>query len=210
MTLNNLGNIPFRLSVLDAVYPDHKSIAAKGKRLEDAGEIIRLKRGMYVVAPDVSGIRLNDFLIANHLYGPSYVSMQTALRYYGLTPEHVTETISLTTGTSRNFTNSIGRFRYIHCCDSYFPIGITSITENNVTSLIATPEKALCDLITYTPNLNLRYRNEIRNYLEEDLRIDIDDLKGFDINILRECTEKGKKTKMISQLIRIIEDERNV
>jgi predicted transcriptional regulator of viral defense system len=57
--------------------------------LEQTGKIIRLKRGMYVVSPKVTRQLLSVELIANHIYGPSYVSMESALRYYGLIPEQV-------------------------------------------------------------------------------------------------------------------------
>lgn len=210
MTLRNLGNIPFRLSVLGAVFPENKAMPAKAKRLEDEGDIIRLKRGLYVVSPEISDTKIDEYLIANHLYGPSYVSMQTALRYHGLIPERVDETLSMTVGISKTFLNKIGRFRYVHCPDEYFSIGITSVTDGSVSFLVATPEKALCDLIAYTPNLNLRYSAEIREYIEENLRIDLDDIKGFNLEILRECALVGKKKKMISKLIDIIENERNV
>lgn len=210
MTVKDLGNIPFRLSVLGAVFPDNRALAAKAKRLEDAGEIIRLKRGMYVTSPSISGVRLNEFLIANHLHGPSYVSMQSALRYYGLIPETVTETISLTPGLAKVFTNDVGLFRYVHCPNAYFSVGIRSVAEGNAVFMMASPEKALCDLMIFTPHLNLRYNAEIRTYLEEDLRIDLDDLREFNTDILKECAELGKKRTMVKQLIRIIEDERNI
>ena len=164
---------------------------------------------MYVVAPKVSGVRLNEFLIANHLHGPSYVSTYTALRYYGLIPENVQETISVTIGIAKSYVNSIGTFRYVHCSRDYYHIGIRSVFENDIRFLIASPEKALCDLIIFTSNLNLRYKDEVKRYLESDMRIEIDEIKNFDLDILRECAEFGKKKKMITQIIKIIEDERN-
>lgn len=208
--LKDLGNIPFSLSVLQSVFPRNIAIAAKAKRLEDAGNIIRLKPGLYVTSPQESGIRLSEFLVANHIHGPSYVSMQTALRFYGLIPENVVEIISMTPARAKNYANKVGKFRYIHCDDSYFPIGITSLTEGMASFMIATPEKALCDTISYTPHLNLRYISEIREYIESDLRIDFADLLHFNVEIMTECAESGKKKRMINQLIKIIENERNV
>jgi len=61
----------------------------KISELEKSGKIIRLKKGIYVVSPKESGKLLSMELIVNHLYGPSYVSMESALRYYGLIPESV-------------------------------------------------------------------------------------------------------------------------
>ena len=56
------------------------------EQLEMADEIIRLKRNLYVVNPEETGVKLSMGLMANHLLAPSYVSMSTALRYYGLIP----------------------------------------------------------------------------------------------------------------------------
>lgn len=210
MTLKDIGNIPFRLSVLQSVFPDNIAIAAKAKRLEDGGNIIRLKPGLYVTDSTVSGKVVNEYIVANHLHGPSYVSMQTALRFYGLIPEHVVEIISMTSKGAKIFTNKVGHFRYIHCQDSYFQVGITSIIESDVSFMIATPEKALCDLLIYTPNLNLRYISELKVYLEENMRMDMQDVFRMDTAIIRECANAGRKKVMLNQLIKLIENERNV
>lgn len=211
MELKDLRNIPFRLSVLEAVFPEISEMSWKAKRLEHDGEIIRLKRGMFVVAPQVSGVRINDFLLANHISGPSYVSMHTALRYYGLIPEVVYCICSVSAGPSKTFTNPFGKFKYIHSSNSeYFSIGIRSVVDGDATFLIASPEKALCDLLVFTPNLNLRYTEEVKAWLEEDMRFDMEDLVKFDIEILRRCIAIGRKKKMINQIIKIIEDERHV
>lgn len=210
MTLKDFRNIPFRLSALDSVYPGISEMTWKAKRLEEKNEITRLKRGLYVVAPEISGVRINDFLLANHIYGPSYVSMESALRYYGLIPEAVFSTLSVTVGNSTTFTNRFGTFKYIHCSDRYFPIGIRTITEDDASFLIASPEKALCDLIVFTPNVNLRYINEVKRWLDEQLRFDTEELMNFDTDILRKCAKDGKKKTMINQIIKIIENERNI
>lgn len=210
MELRDFRNIPFGISGLHSVYPGNKAVVAKANRLENSGEIIRLKRGMYVLNPKFSGERINEFLIANHLYGPSYVSRQSALRYYGLIPERVYEITSMTSGLAKSFSNSISNFSYTHCSPSYFSIGLTIIEEEGVRFLIATPEKALCDLMIYTPYLNLRYTSEIYKYLEEDIRFDMDELRNFNPEIIKQCGEKGKKKNMIDKLLTIFENERNI
>lgn len=210
MQLKDLGNIPFRLSVLEAVFPDIKDLSWKAKRLERDGAIRRLKRGMFVVTPEVSGMRINDFLLANHIYGPSYVSMQTALRYYGLIPESVFRVISLTVGYANQFSNCFGEFDYVHCPSDYFSIGIRRVAEGDANFLIASPEKALCDIAVFTPNLNLRYSEEVRRWLEEDMRIELADLQNLDLSIFQQCAQLGRKPKMINQIIKLIENERNV
>ncbi|MCH5345902.1 MAG: hypothetical protein J1E63_02260 [Muribaculaceae bacterium] len=210
MKLSDFRNIPFNVSLLDSVFPANKALVAKANRLEQSGDIIRLKRGLYVVSPRISGKKISNFLLANHLYGPSYVSMQSALRFYGLIPERVYEITSMTTALSKSFTNKIAFFSYTHCPDEYFSLGVKSLKENGIYYLIATPEKALCDLMIYTPGLNLRYLKEIGSYLEDDIRFDISELSNFNLDLLRDIRDKGMKKQMITQLIKFIEDERNV
>ena len=77
------GIIPTRNASLQASYPTLKSFKDKVSDLEKQGEIIRLKRGVYVVSPAVTGKDISIELIANHRYGPSYLSLESALRYHG-------------------------------------------------------------------------------------------------------------------------------
>ena len=87
--LEQLGNIPVSAAALESLFPNIKGGNQKIRLLERDKQVIRLKRGLYVCSPDVTGIALSTELIANHLYTPSYVSMSSALRYYGLIPEEV-------------------------------------------------------------------------------------------------------------------------
>jgi len=82
--LKNIASVPVRSSVISSLYPDIKVKNMKIAALVKKGELIRLKKGMFVVSPELSGVPLSLELIANHLYNPSYVSMASALRYYGL------------------------------------------------------------------------------------------------------------------------------
>ena len=79
-SLLDFGIIPIDYTSLRSIYPAHKSLNDKISDLEKQGTIIRLKRGMYVVSPHVSKKIISTELIANHLYGLSYVSMESALR----------------------------------------------------------------------------------------------------------------------------------
>lgn len=204
LTLSEIGNIPVDFAVLKSMFPDYKSVHNKISELERSGELIRLKKGMYVISPEVSGRLLSMELIANHLYGPSYVSMESALRYYGLIPESVYTLQSITTKHSREFKNSLGKFEYIQCAKKYYPIGIRQEVKDDAVFLIASPEKALCDLIINTPNLNLRYQKEVSIYLEEDLRFDMEALYQMDLNIFEQCAQNGKKKTAITNIIKLI------
>lgn len=204
MTLSEIGNTPIDFAVLKSIFPDHKSIHNKVSELEKSGALIRLKKGMFVVSPNKSGKLLSLELIANHLYGPSYVSLQSALRYYGLIPESVYIVQSMTIKHSREFKNSLGRFNYTQCTKPYFSIGITQETNNNTTFLIARPEKALIDLIIHTPKLNLRFQKDILTYLEDDLRLNMEAFFKMDSQIFEQCLPVSKKKDIISNILKII------
>ena len=199
------GNVPISASVLETCFSGMVSPQKKIQALEKAGDLIRLKRGLYVVNPELSGKLICVQLCANHIYGPSYVSLHWALRWYGLIPERVFRLTSVTINPSKVFENTLGFFDYYKVNREYFAIGVRSISEDNVSYLMASPEKALCDLILYDSYLPARSVKGLMQYLEEDIRFDMDELKGFDVEIIRECAEKGNKKLILNNLIKIIE-----
>lgn len=203
--LSELGSTPINFAVLKSMFSDYKSVHNKISELEKSGKLIRLKKGMYVVSPIVSGKLLSEELIANHLYGPSYVSMEFALRYYGLIPESVYIIQSMTTKHFKEFKNSLGTFQYTQCSKEYFSIGIKQEIKELTSFLIACPEKALCDLIIHTPNLNLRFQKDILLYLEEDLRFDMEAFYQMDKSIFEQCIQVGRKKSTITNLLKLIQ-----
>lgn len=155
--LRQLGNIPVTASVLESLFPHIRGGSQKLRLLERDKQIIRLKKGLYVCNPEITGKTLSTELIANHLYAPSYVSMSSALRYYGLIPEVVYTKQSMTLKYAKNFDTPFGRFEYTHISKAAFSVGLTSIKKEDYAFVMATPEKALCDLIANSSKVNLRY-----------------------------------------------------
>lgn len=200
-----IGNTPLTFAEVASLFPDIKSKHDKISAMEKRGDLLRIKQGWYVAHPNITEQLFSEEVMANHLYGPSYISLQYALRFYGLIPERVFTVTSMTTRRSKMFHNSLSWYEYVHIDEKVFPIGIRAITAYDSTFLIASPEKALCDLISNISHLNLRYRDEILVWLEEDVRFDMDELFHFDTNIMREYAKVGPKKNMINQLIKIIE-----
>ena len=202
--LYQLDSTPFTLNVLAAIYPNCKQITDKARRLEQDGRIIRLKRGLYVRSAS-DGASPDSRLMANHIYGPSYVSCLSALRYYGLVPEHLFETESMCTKRSRSFDTPFGRFSYHSCSNPYFALGIRMQNEGSGQYLMASPEKALCDLMTITPGLVFQSVKELTAYLEKDLRMDTDAMKEFDTGLLEACRDAATvKPRNIAILIKLL------
>lgn len=202
--LEQLGNVPVTTSVLESLFPHIKGGNQKIRQLEHDKQIIRLKRGLYVCSPEITGKILSTELIANHLYTPSYVSMSSALRYFGLIPEAVYIKQSMTLKHTRNFDTPLGRYEYTHISKSAFPVGLTSIRKDDYAFVMATPEKALCDLIANSPQVNLRYLKDAEFYLEEDIRMELEDFKQMNAEIFEEYIKVGKKADSIRTLLKLL------
>ena len=202
--LIKLGNVPVQTGTVAACFDYLSSPSEKIRALERDEQLIRLKRGLYVVSKLVSGKDICVPLCANHIYGPSYVSEQWALRWYGLIPERVYTMTSVTIKRSRLFENKLGRFSYDQVKPAYFPIGIRSVEESGVCFLMARPEKALCDTILYDSYVPSQSVKSLWVYLEEDMRFDTDALADFDVSIIEACAATGMKANIFNNLLKII------
>ena len=202
--LIQFAGIPVSGAALKSCFSSLAHPEKKIQALEQSGELIRLKRNLYIVNRDLSGKPTDKGLCANHIYGPSYVSLHWALRYYGMIPERVYTITSATTKRSRTFQTPVGRFAYFQVPDKYFSIGIESKENGDVHYLMASREKALCDLIlhdNYVPNQSIK---SLIAYLEEDMRLDMDVVSELDTNIIEQCARIGRKTQIFEYLIKII------
>ena len=136
-------------------------------RLVKEGKLIPLTKGLYEDNRNASGLYL-----ANAIYGPSYVSFNCALAYYGLIPETVYEFTSATTEKKKKktFSNRFGTFFYRDIPLEAFPYGIDVIEENDYSFMIASKEKALCDKLYELPPV--KNQKELEELLFQDMRID--------------------------------------
>ena len=204
--LKNIGVIPVNTDILYSLYSDLNHPDKKLIELERKGLVIRVKKNLYVVSQKVHDQKISSELVANHLYRPSYVSLETALAFYGLIPERVYSVRSVCTKLHKKYDTPLGNFEFIKMPENYFSIGIRQeIVENQYAFLIATPTKAICDMIVATPNLRLQSVKAMQNYLTEDLRIDFDVLKTLDKEIVRQCIEVGRKKAELTMLSRLFE-----
>jgi predicted transcriptional regulator of viral defense system len=204
--LEQFGIVPVDSAVLITMLRGYKSPKDKIAAMEKSGGLIRLKKGLFVVSPNVNNQTLSRELVANHLHGPSYISLESALSFYGLIPEKVFAVRSVTTKPSKEYTTPLGNFEYTTVPEDYFQIGIRQeIINNQYAYLIATPEKAICDMIVVTRNLRLQSVKAMQTYLEDDLRIDFSVLETYNTDIVRQCLETGKKKTELTQLLKFLE-----
>ena len=192
--------VPVTYDVLKEKYRSYNSPKDKIARLVSAGDLTRLKKGLFLPCSFENAAAASRVLIANVLRGPSYVSLQTALSYYGMIPERVYSTRSMTTKRSKVYQTQLGRFDYSSVKPEYFSIGIKSLEADGVSFLIASPEKAICDMIVATPKLRIQSAKAMREYLEEDMRIDISILEAIDFSIFDSVIATGVKRREIGLL----------
>jgi len=206
--LYDLGCIPLSTATLDGLLVNFSSKKDKVSSMVKQGELVRIKRGLYCVSPRITEQRLSNELIANHLYGPSYVSLEKALAYHNLIPERVEVTQSVVSKRAKKFQTPLGLFTYMTVPSDYYSIGINQEqTSTGQTFLIASPEKALCDLILLRPNLRIVSEKSMRIFLKEYMRVDLQEISNPDLDIFDQCIATGRKSTDLLCLRKVIENE---
>jgi hypothetical protein len=155
-----------------------------------SGDLIRVKKGLYIFGQRLAQTAYSLELLANLIYGPSAISLSYALSFYGLIPERVTTITSITNKRNKSFSTPIGEFTYQYIHPLKYPVEIELIESSNANHfLIASPEKALCDHIYLTDkHIPLLTMNELERYLFHDLRIDESALRKFRITRLNQIS----------------------
>ncbi len=159
-----------------------------------SGRLLQLRRGIYAVAFPYQTDAPHPFLAANHLRRPSYVSMQSALSHYGMIPEFVPVTTSITTGRPEELETPLGRFVFRHVKKAAFFGYMQTEISRGQEVFLASPEKALLDLIYLTP------ASDSSAFLEE---LRFEPAAHFDWHKLRTYAERfgGEKLKRAMERI---------
>lgn len=155
---------------------------------QDKGYIKKVIKGFYVFS-DKELSEEDLFAIANRIYKPSYVSLQSALRYYNLIPEGVFTITSVSTKKTQRFDTKIGSFDYRNVKPDLFS-DYKIIGDGAKKAKIATPEKAIVDY--FYLNTNFETEEEI-----SELRISKDSfIDKVDLKKLNKITKKAKNKRM--------------
>ena len=151
------------------------------------GKIIRLHKGLYTLTEPYSKVTCEPFSVANNLKQASYVSLHSALGWYGMIPEFVPTVTSITTGRPQTIETPLGRFEFRHVSNKYF-WGYQQVElKAGQTVFIARPEKALLDLIYLTPG-----GDEIE-FIEE---LRLQNFEQISKDLLREFVQRFKSPKL--------------
>lgn len=143
-------------------------------RFAKKGLIEQIKRELYCFDP----LTVDEFELANRLYQPSYISLETALNYYGIIPDIPQLVTSVNLTTTKKITNQFGVFHYVKIKPMLF-FGFTKIKSARLAGYfnLAQKEKALLDFLYLRKIKNLA---SLRlNFKEIDLKIYQDFIKSF-------------------------------
>jgi len=205
--IRNYAGQPLTRQILMNLLQEYKRPYDKINELIKQGLLIQVKRGVFIPGPQSSTSTPEKLLLANHLWGPSYVSSDSALSYWGLIPERVYETLSMTMNLAKTYKTPVGRFRYIRLPLPYYSFGIQRVElASKQMTLIAGKEKSLCDKIITTQRLKLRSIKQTREYLTEDLRISRELLRELDTRLINDYLKDSPKQESIAILIKTLND----
>lgn len=177
----------------------YASPADKLARMVQRGIYIPIVKGLYETETSTPG-----YLLAGSIYGPSYLSFEFALAFYGMIPEAVYTFTSATFEKKRKkkYKTSFGTFTYRDIPSSVYSYGLEIKKEGNYSYILASPEKALCDQL-YKAKPVSNYR-ELQNLLFEDLRIEEHEFRKLNADDVAILAEKYGSTniKKLSSFMR--------
>jgi len=187
--LQTVGTEPlFNSGVLLTGRHDAADVRRQLSRWVRDGRLIQIRRGLYALAPPYARARPHPFLVANSARSASYVSLQSALAYHGLIPESVPVVTSVTTGRPGAQSNPLAELVYKHVKPAWFH-GYRQIEiVSGQHAFVATPEKALLDLIYLVPSADTsEYLNELR----------LHNLDQLDDRLLLETCRTSRSPKLL-------------
>lgn len=169
------------------------------------GDLQRVKKGLYVLGQEYGKGLASLEMLANLIYGPSYLSLEYALSFYGLIPERVEEITSVTCNRKKLFATPFGRFSYHYLPMEKYAVGVSYLRLDAKRGfLIASPEKALIDLVARQKFL--REKDSLRAYIE-GLRIEEEALGQLNLKKIEQIA-KMMRLPQIDQLKKVIYETR--
>ncbi len=176
-------------------------------RLVAAGDIVRIRQGLYAFAAPLRRGPIVREQLANQIHGPSYVSLESALSYHGLIPERVASVTSVCIGRSRVFETPFGVFRYRMLSQARYAEGALLLPADAPAFLMASAEKALADKVWTDKRFSGSRLREFGPYLLDDLRVSPDALANLELDRLL-AVEKAYGSAKIRNLARFVQQLR--
>lgn len=177
----------FRTGFLAATGESLPALRIQLSRWVKSGKLIQLTRGLYTLARPYSKVKPHPFIVANAIRKASYVSLESALAYFGMIPEHVPTVTSVTTRRPECVETQLGCYVFRRIKTSWFH-GYSQVdVGSHQSAFVATPEKALLDLVYLTPGA------DDYDYLVE---LRLQNLEKLDLEMLAQMAERSHSQKL--------------
>ncbi|MCI1210206.1 MAG: hypothetical protein LKF96_12265 [Treponema sp.] len=159
---------------------NYKSPRSKITQLLRKGKLIQLRRGLFE-----TDSRTPPYALAAAIYGPSYISFEYALGWYGLIPERVTTITSAVFRKNKikEFKTPFGLYSYQPVPARVYPYAVTMLAENGYNWQMASAEKAICD--TLNKALPVKTLREMQKLLFESWRMEPEMLSSLNLSDIR-------------------------
>lgn len=163
------------------------------------GDVVRVKKGLYIPGwRRGQEMPVDPLVLSGLVYGPSYVSLETALSWYGLIPERVEEITCMGLKKAKLFQTPAGRFSYHPVNERVFSFGVRLESTKGGTFFLAEPEKALCDRIALVSELAAV--REVAAVIYEDLRIEEEAIRSLRLPVVTEIAARyGRRNVSVFQ-----------
>lgn len=173
----------------------------KVKRMLAQGKLLHIRRGLYCITKEIGYVKKpHPFELAQYIYGPSYISLESALSYHNLIPEAVYTTTSASGKRSKEFATPLGRFSYRQLPLKDLFTEVELIEENEYKFFMAKPWKAICDYV-------FCYKKDWINLepLVNNLRINLENLPALrdeEIQVLDEYYHHSRVNRFLKNIQR--------
>lgn len=167
--------------------------------------IVELKRGLYTLQEALEDKSVSGYLLANVIYSPSYISLESALSHYGMIPERVEIITSVASKKTQTFENKFAKFIYRHIKQNCFDYFIAKNDENNAQYVIATPEKAILDYLYFKLSTISKIESD---YFTESLRLqNLSILDTTKLQRIAKLYHQDKLMHLTKILVRLVQEE---
>jgi predicted transcriptional regulator of viral defense system len=164
-------------------------------RWVQAGRLLQLRRGLYALAPSWRKVEPHPFLVANKLQHGTYVSLQSALSFHDVIPEHVPVVTSVGPGRPEMLRNPLGSFQFKHMTSGMLFGYVRLEVAPRQFAFVATAEKALLDLAYLTPDADSpAYLRELR----------LQNVDAMNMQNLHDLVKRSGKPKLL-RTVKIVE-----
>ena len=197
-----VGDDPvFESGLLVAGKSEISDLRRQLSRWTRSGKLLQLRRGLYALAPPYRKIKGHPFVVANRLVQASYVTAQSALAFYGMIPDQVAATTSVTTRRAGQWETALGRFKFQHIRpEIFFGYRRTDLGIGQK-AFVATPEKALMDLIYLHPGA------DCADYLRGLRLQQLDQLREDEVLRIVDVVRKPKLKRAAAKILELAREE---